>query len=326
MTTAPARRRAVVTGAAGFIGSHLCERLVSDGWQVTGIDSFTDSYARSDKESNLADLAGERAFDLIERDLAHDGWQRCFEGAAAVFHLAAQAGVRSSFGDSFSRYAADNLVATQRVFEAAGGASVRRVVWASSSSVYGDAEAHPCREATTATAPRSPYGVTKRACEDLAHIYRTRGLVISGLRFFTVYGPRQRPDMAIRRICDALASGATFPLFGDGLQSRDFTFVADAVDAALRCARAPSPAAVYNIGGGEEATMTRVIGILQGLAGSRLLVDRRPAQRGDVRRTSADISLARGDLGWAPAVPLAQGLAAELAWVRDRRPTVEVVA
>jgi UDP-glucuronate 4-epimerase len=327
VTTAAARRRAVVTGAAGFIGSHLSERLIADGWQVTGIDSFTDYYARSDKESNLADLAVEPAFDLIERDLADDGWQHALEGATAVFHLAAQAGVRGSFGDSFSQYASDNLVATQRVFEAAAGSgSVRRVVWASSSSVYGDAEAHPCREVTTPTSPRSPYGVTKRACEDLAHIYRNRGLAISGLRFFTVYGPRQRPDMAIRRICDALDSGATFALFGDGLQSRDFTFVADAVDAAMRCAHAPSPAAIYNIGGGEEATLTRVIGALEGLAGRRLLVDRRPAQRGDVRRTSADISRARGDLGWSPTVPLSEGLAAELAWVQGRRPAAEVVA
>jgi UDP-glucuronate 4-epimerase len=315
-----------VTGAAGFIGSHLSERLVADGWQVTGIDSFTDYYARSEKESNLADLAREPAFDLLERDLADDGWQHAFKGASAVFHLAAQAGVRGSFGDSFTQYASDNLVATQRVFETAASASVRRVVWASSSSVYGDAEAHPCREATTPTSPRSPYGVTKRACEDLAHIYRNRGLAISGLRFFTVYGPRQRPDMAMRRICDALESGATFSLFGDGLQSRDFTFVADAVDAAVRCAHAPSPAPIYNIGGGEEATLSRVIGVLEGLARRRLIIDRRPAQRGDVRRTSADIAQARKDLAWSPAVPLSEGLEAELAWVQSRRPATEVVA
>jgi nucleoside-diphosphate-sugar epimerase len=315
-----------VTGAAGFIGSHLSERLIADGWQVTGIDSFTDYYERSDKESNLEALSREPAFDLVERDLAYDGWQHALDGATAVFHLAAQAGVRGSFGDSFTQYASDNLVATQRVFEAAGSASVRRVVWASSSSVYGDAEAHPCREATTPTSPRSPYGVTKRACEDLAHIYRNRGLAITGLRFFTVYGPRQRPDMAMRRICDSLDSGATFALFGDGLQSRDFTFVADAVDAAVRCAHAPSLAAIYNIGGGEEATLARVIGVLEGLAGRRLLVDRRPAQRGDVRRTSADISQARADLGWSPTVSLLDGLAAELAWVQGRRPATEVVA
>jgi UDP-glucuronate 4-epimerase len=210
------------------------------------------------------------------------------------------------------------VVATQRVFEAADAAGTARVVWASSSSVYGDAEAHPCREASTPTLPRSPYGVTKRTCEDLARVYRNRGLAITGLRYFTVYGPRQRPDMAMRRICEALESGATFQLFGDGSQSRDFTFVTDAVDATVRAGSADVSAEVYNVGGGEEATMTQVIGTLEQLAGRRLDLDRRPAQRGDVRRTSADVSLARRNLGWAPTVHLEQGLAAQLDWVRSR--------
>ncbi|NUR08726.1 MAG: NAD-dependent epimerase/dehydratase family protein [Nocardioidaceae bacterium] len=318
-------RRAVVTGAAGFIGSHLAERLVADGWQVTGVDCFTDYYPRQDKEANLASLVHEPRFDLVERDLAHDGWQQAFAGASAVFHLAAQAGVRGSFGSSFAQYARDNLVATQRVFETAADAEVPRVVWASSSSVYGDAETHPCVEATTPTRPRSPYGVTKRACEDLAHIYRSRGLAITGLRYFTVYGPRQRPDMAIRKICEALGSGATFPQLGDGFQSRDFTFVTDAVDATLRAGTVDDPAPVYNIGGGDEATLARVISTLEGLAGTRLTLDRRPAQRGDVRRTSADVGLARRTLGWTPVVSLPDGLAAELAWVRGRTPTAGVV-
>jgi len=320
------RRRAVVTGAAGFIGSHLCERLVADGWRVTGIDCFTDYYSREDKVSNLAALSDEPAFDLIERDLAGHGWQSALEGATAVFHLAAQAGVRDSFGDSFVEYARDNMVATQRVFEAAGVAGAARVVWASSSSVYGDAEAHPCREGSTPTLPRSPYGVTKRACEDLARIYRNRGLAITGLRYFTVYGPRQRPDMAIRRICDALHSGGTFEIFGDGFQSRDFTFVADAVDATVRTALSEVPTDIYNIGGGEEATLSQVIATLEQVAGRRLTLHRIPAQRGDVRRTSADVSLARRNLGWSPAVPLDKGLAAQLAWVQSRFSANEVVA
>ena len=189
-------------------------------------------------------------------------------------------------------------------------------MWASSSSVYGDAETHPCREASTATLPRSPYGVTKRACEDLARVYRSPDLAITGLRYFTVYGPRQRPDMAMRRICDALAFGGTFQLYGDGSQSRDFTYVADAVDATVRCADADPLAPIYNIGGGEEATMAQVIATLESLAHARLRLDRRPPQRGDVRRTSADVDLARRDLGWSPAVSLSEGLAAQLAWVR----------
>jgi UDP-glucose 4-epimerase len=307
-----------VTGAAGFIGSHLCERLLADGWRVTGIDCFTDYYPRDDKLANLAGLAREPAFDLLERDLVGDGWQDAMQGVTAVFHLAAQAGVRDSFGESFVQYANNNLVATQRIFEAAGSAGAARVVWSSSSSVYGDAEAHPCHEDTTPTLPRSPYGVTKRACEYLARVYRTRGLPITGLRYFTVYGPRQRPDMAIRRICDALDSGATFPLFGDGSQSRDFTFVTDAVDATVRCAHAAATMELYNVGGGEEATLSHVIATLERLAGRPLDLDRHPIQRGDVHRTSADVSLARHDLGWAPVVPLDQGLAAQLAWVHSR--------
>jgi UDP-glucuronate 4-epimerase len=310
-------RRAVVTGAAGFIGSHLSERLVADGWRVTGIDCFTDFYARQDKLQNLTDLSNEPAFELVERNLAGNGWQSAFEGASAVFHLAAQAGVRDSFGDTFVDYASNNLVATQRVFEAADVAGTARVVWASSSSVYGDAEAHPCREASTPTMPRSPYGVTKRACEDLARVYRNRGLAITGLRYFTVYGPRQRPDMAMRRICEALETGARFPLFGDGSQSRDFTFVADAVDATVQAALADIPAEVYNIGGGEEASLAEVIDTLEQLAGTRLNLDRRPVQRGDVRRTSADVSLAQRNLGWSPSVSLRDGLAAQLAWVHS---------
>ena len=324
--TARSGRRAVVTGAAGFIGSHLCERLLADGWRVTGIDCLNDYYPREDKLSNLAGLAADPAFDLVERDLVGEGWQDSLRGVTAVFHLAAQAGVRDSFGESFVQYASSNLVATQRVFEAAGTAGAQRVVWSSSSSVYGDAETHPCRELSTPTLPRSPYGVTKRACEDLARVYRTRGLAITGLRYFTVYGPRQRPDMAIRRICDALDSGATFPMFGDGSQSRDFTFVTDAVDATVRCAHAEAAAEVYNVGGGEEATLSHVIATLERHAGNRLALDRHPAQRGDVRRTSADVSLARRNLGWSPVVPLDQGLAAELAWVQSRRSVNAVVA
>ena len=325
MTTGSARR-AVVTGAAGFIGSHLCERLVGDGWRVTGVDCFTDYYPRDDKLSNLEGLSDAPAFDLLERDLLGDGWQPALTGADVVFHLAAQAGVRDSFGRSFQHYADNNLVATQRVFEAAGAAGTARVVWASSSSVYGDAEAHPCREASTATLPRSPYGVTKRACEDLARVYRSPDLAITGLRYFTVYGPRQRPDMAMRRICDALAFGGTFQLYGDGSQSRDFTYVADAVDATVRCADAAATAPIYNIGGGEEATMAQVIATVESLAHARLRPDLRPPQRGDVRRTSADVALARRDLGWSPTVSLSEGLAAQLAWVRSREPLREVSA
>jgi nucleoside-diphosphate-sugar epimerase len=312
-------RRALVTGAAGFIGSHLCERLVDEGWSVIGIDAFTPYYCRADKQANLGGLAHEPAFELVEDDLTTMDLGPLLRDAPVVFHLAAQPGVAASFGEGFARYTADNLLATQRVFEAAAAAGCRRVVWASSSSVYGDAAAYPCVEDSTPTRPRSPYGVTKRACEHLAAIYRGGGLQTVGLRYFTVYGPRQRPDMAMRKLCEALLGRTSFPLQGDGRQSRDFTHVADAVDATWRAALADAPAPVYNVGGGHEATLAQIIALLEELSGETALLERRPAQAGDVRRTAADTARAAADLGWRPEVGLRDGLRSELDWVAGRR-------
>jgi nucleoside-diphosphate-sugar epimerase len=311
-------RAVVVTGCAGFVGSHLSERLVAEGFRVRGIDAFTPYYDRADKEANLAGLAREPRFELLENDVTAAPLEQVLAGAAVVFHLAAQPGVRASFGLGFSDYVRDNVLATQRLFEAALAAGTARVVWASSSAVYGDAAVYPCREDATPPAPRSPYGVTKRTCEDLADVYRLRGLEAVALRYFTVYGPRQRPDMAMRRLCEALLGGDSFPIYGDGSQSRDFTHVDDAVEATLRAGDAARPAPVYNIGGGEEATLAEVISMLEFLAGRRLLLDRRGAQDGDVRRTGADTSLARSSLGWRPTVRLRDGLRSELDWVRAR--------
>lgn len=310
-------RRAIVTGCAGFIGSHLGERLVADGWEVVGIDAFTDYYEREAKLSNLQCLREESAFSLRELDLADAPLARELEGADVVFHLAAQPGVRASFGEGFAGYVRNNVLATQRVLEAALETGCRRVVWASSSSVYGEALSYPCAESQS-TAPRSPYGATKRACEDVAAIYCGLGLETVGLRYFTVYGPRQRPDMAFRRLCEAVVTGATFPLYGDGRQSRDFTFVADAVDATVRAGVAESPLPIYNVGGGEEATMEEVLALISELADEPLRLARHGAERGDVRRTSAETTLARTTLGWEPQVGLRTGLAEELAWVRER--------
>jgi UDP-glucuronate 4-epimerase len=312
-------RRALVTGAAGFIGSHLCERLVAEGWSVLGVDAFTPYYDRADKLANLSALRGASRFALVEDDLADMDLAPLLRDVGTVFHLAAQPGVRLSFGEGFARYTSDNILATQRVLEAAADAGVSRVVWASSSSVYGDAEAYPCVEDETPTRPRSPYGVTKRACEDLAAIYRNGGLTTVGLRYFTVYGPRQRPDMAMRKLCEALLDGAPFPLYGDGSQSRDFTHVGDAVDATFRAALADDPAAVYNIGGGHEATLREIVELLEGLSGRSAVLDRRPDQAGDVRRTAADTSRAAADLAWEPSVGLREGLRSELDWVEARR-------
>ncbi|MDX6722812.1 MAG: UDP-glucuronate 4-epimerase [Solirubrobacteraceae bacterium] len=319
-------KRALVTGCAGFIGSHLCERLVAEGFDVVGVDGFTPYYDRADKLSNLGALEGSRRFTLVEADLTTADLAPMLADAPLVFHLAAQPGVRLSFGDGFARYTEDNMVATQRVLEAAAAAGCRRVVWASSSSVYGDAAAYPCIEDETPTAPRSPYGVTKRACEDLAAIARSGGLPTVGLRYFTVYGPRQRPDMAMRRLCEALLGGMSFPLYGDGSQSRDFTHVADAVDATYRAALARDPAPIYNVGGGHEATLAEVISVLEHLAGRAAVLDRRPAQAGDVLRTAAETSRARRDLGWAPIVGLEEGLRSQLDWVATRRAQLAAAA
>jgi UDP-glucuronate 4-epimerase len=309
--------RALVTGCAGFIGSHLTERLLADGWAVTGIDALTDYYDIAEKVSNLAGFRDHPRFDLITEDLVTTDLQSAMAGVDVVFHLAAQPGVRGSFGSGFDVYVHDNVTATQRVFEAALESRVSRVVYASSSSVYGDATAYPVIENVTGIAPRSPYGVTKATCEHLATVYRGLGLDSVGLRYFTVYGPRQRPDMAMRRLCEAAAGGPRFTLHGDGLQSRDFTHVSDVVTATVLAGQAEDVDPVLNIGGGHEATMREVIAILRS-HGGQLNILRGPDQRGDVRRTGADTTLARTQLNWQPAVDLVDGLRTELDWVRDR--------
>lgn len=311
--------RVLITGSAGFIGSHLAERLVAEGWRVTGVDAFTPYYSPAEKEGNLAVLANEPHFDLVRADVATAPLRRLLRDRPLVVHLAGQPGVRSSFGDGFGQYIHDNILATQRLFDAATAVGCPRVVYASSSSVYGNAASYPCREDSTPTQPRSPYGVTKRTCETLGDIYRGLGLETVGLRFFTVYGPRQRPDMAIRRLCEAALGGPPFELSGDGSQSRDFTYVDDAVDATVRALRAERPGGVLNIGGGYEATMLTVIAMLTSMTGMALPIRRGHVQVGDVRRTGADTGRARRRLGWAPQTGLLDGLRSELAWVRTGR-------
>lgn len=308
--------RAVVTGAAGFIGSHLSERLLADGWQVTGVDAFTPYYDRSAKEANLHALVGRPGFRFVEGDVAAVDLGELLRSRPVVFHLAAQPGVRSSFGEGFADYVHHNLTATQCLLEAALQATCPRMVMASSSSVYGEAESYPTIEGVTPTRPRSPYGATKRALEDLADIYANFGLSVSSLRYFTVYGPRQRPDMAMRRLCEAAVTGAPFTLHGDGEQSRDFTYVADAVDATVRAGLVVEAPRIANVGGGEEATMNEVVAVIERLAGASLPIVRSGDQRGDVRRTAADTTVARSSLGWTPATDLVTGLQEELSWVR----------
>jgi nucleoside-diphosphate-sugar epimerase len=298
--------RYAVTGAAGFIGSHLGEALQRAGHEVVGFDSFTDYYDLALKEENARDLH------VLRVDLGVDPID--FSGFDGVFHLAGQPGARS-FGQVFPAYLWRNILATQRVFDAAVEAGLT-VVWASSSSVYGDAETYPTPE-DVIPRPNNPYGVTKLSCEHLHDAYqRLFGLRAIGLRYFTVYGPRQRPDMAFARMVAAAAGGDEFELYGDGTQSRSFTYVSDVVEATIRALDAPS--GIYNVGGGEETTMREVLALLEEIAGRPLRVRTGPSQTGDMKRTRADTSRIEGAMGWRATTPLREGLAAHLDWAIER--------
>jgi nucleoside-diphosphate-sugar epimerase len=306
-----------VTGAAGFIGSHLAERLLAEGYPVLGIDCFTDFYARAAKERNLAAARAQPAFRFVEGDLLALDLAALLREVEVVYHQAAQAGVRGSWGPQFATYLRNNVQATQRLLEAAraGMPRLRRIVYASSSSVYGTCPDLPLGEASRPE-PFSPYGVTKLAGEHLCRLYhRNDGLPVVSLRYFTVYGPRQRPDMAFHRFCRAILRGEPLEIFGDGEQTRDFTFVADAVEANLLALGPGLDGEVFNVGGGAQATVNEALRILGEMSGRPAPVRHLPAQRGDMRHTCAETRAARQRLGFSPRVGLREGLARELEWV-----------
>jgi UDP-glucose 4-epimerase len=308
----------VVTGAAGFIGSHLSERLLDEGWEVLGIDAFVDYYPRAVKEGNLARARANRCFRLVEGALQDLELAPLLEGADCVFHLGAQAGVRASWGRDFALYTGHNVLATQRLLEAAVAAGAGRVVYASSSSVYGDSRDLPLREDSRCQ-PVSPYGVTKLAAEHLCHLYSVNhGLPVVSLRYFTAYGPRQRPDMAFHRFLQAVRDDAPLRVFGDGEQTRDFTFVSDVVAATRAAADCGSPGGVYNVGGGERVSVNAVLEIVGRVTGARPRLLREAAQKGDMRDTIADTAAARRDLDFRSSVGLEEGLAREWAWICGR--------
>jgi nucleoside-diphosphate-sugar epimerase len=310
-------KAALVTGTAGFIGSHLAERLLVEGWQVTGVDCFTDYYSRSAKEENLATLIGRPGFAFVEADLVSVDLRPLLAGKAVVFHQAGQAGVRASWGEQFELYTRDNILATQRLLEAVKGSDLHRFVYASSGSIYGDAKALPITE-DTIPQPVSPYGVTKLAGEHLCYLYHVNsGVPTIRLRYFTVYGPRQRPDMAFHKFIRAMLRGERIPVYGDGEQTRDFTHVSDVVEANVRAIDAPA-GRVFNVAGGSRVTINHVIGTLEELVGQPALVDRQERQAGDQRHTWADTSAARETLGYVPRVGLHEGLATEVDWLRER--------
>lgn len=308
--------KVVVTGAAGFIGSHLVESLLADGHEVTGVDGFVDYYPRSVKERNLEVARAHRSFTLVEGLLQELDLGPILGGASQVYHLAAQAGVRASWGREFSGYTDHNVLATQRLLEAAQAGGIPRVVYASSSSVYGDGASLPLRE-DGACHPLSPYGVTKLAAEHLGNLYeKNHGLPVVSLRYFTVYGPRQRPDMAFHKFLKACRDGQPIHVYGDGRQTRDFTFVRDIVAATRAAGDFGRPGCVYNVGGGDRISLEGALELVQEVSGRRATIVREEAQKGDMRDTFADTSAAKRDLQFRSTVSLRDGLAAEWEWLR----------
>jgi UDP-glucose 4-epimerase len=310
---------ALVTGVAGFIGSTLAERLLHDGSDVIGVDSFTDYYPRALKERNLAAARRHPRFRFVESRIQDADLASLLADRTHVFHLAAQAGVRKSWGRDFAIYTSNNIEATQVLLEAvvAKAPRLERLVYSSSSSVYGDNASLPMRE-DSLPQPVSPYGVTKLAAEQLCYLYHVNERVPAvSLRYFTVYGPRQRPDMGFHKFLRATLLGEPITIYGDGEQTRDFTYVHDAVAANVAAAVRGVPGRVYNIGGGSQVSINQVLDMISRVADRRPVVNVDPVAKGDMRHTCADTSLARADLGFVPKVGLEEGLSAELAWLAD---------
>ena len=308
--------KAVITGSAGFIGSHLTEACLARGWDVVAIDSLTTYYSPTAKVRNADSFRGHPRCTFLEQDILDVDLPAVLADANAVFHLAAQAGVRASWGQSFDVYTQLNVTVLQRLLEAARDVSLDRFVFASSSSVYGDAESFPTAEEQILR-PLSPYGATKALGENLVYLYfRNYGVPAVSLRYFSVYGPRQRPDMAFHRAIDASLTGREFVLYGDGRQTRDFTFVSDVVAATLAAVQLGTPGTVYNVGGGGQVSMLDVLDIVREEL-PELRVRHMPGQQGDARNTSADISVAREGLAYEPQTDLRTGLRHQIDWHRE---------
>jgi nucleoside-diphosphate-sugar epimerase len=311
--------KSLVTGVAGFIGSHLAEKLLAEGHEVVGVDNFLDNYPRSFKETNLASCLGHARFEFVGADLLTMDLKDLLDNVAYVFHLAAQPGVRSSWGREFSRYTENNIMATQLLLEAAKDRRLAKFVYASTSSVYGDTSDLPMRE-EGGTRPVSPYGATKLAAEHLCHLYwRAFAVPTVSLRFFTVYGPRQRPDMFFHIFMRALRRGEEVPLYDDGEQTRDFTYCSDIVDGILGAALYPGQGEVFNLGGGSEVSLLDAIAIAERIAGPTAKLRRLDRQRGDVRHTRARLDEAKNKLGYSPKIELEQGLAEQWKWISSLR-------
>jgi nucleoside-diphosphate-sugar epimerase len=309
-------KRYLVTGSAGFIGSNLVKTLCENGNSVVGIDSFHSYYSRAIKERNLIELAKQAEFEFKELDILDLETSDIDSDFDCIFHLAAQPGVRDSWGLGFDSYAKNNVLGTQKVFEFAARRNIQRVVFSSSSSIYGDAETFPTLESANPQ-PRSPYGVSKLTGEYLGAAYsRNFGLDVVALRYFTVYGPGQRPDMAIHRLINCAITGTKFPKFGTGEQIRDFTFVKDVVSANILASSAllPTPSIAVNVGGGNSTSLNLLISTIESISGRRIQIDQSDVPLGDVIRTGADTSRARELLGWHPQTGIEAGLKLQFEW------------
>jgi nucleoside-diphosphate-sugar epimerase len=309
--------RYVVTGAAGFIGSTLCDALLAGGHEVTGVDSYTDYYPRPLKEANLSRARDHANFELLEIDLADAELNAVMGDTDGVFHLAAQPGVRESWGAEFATYVRDSILATQRVLEACRCTGAPRIVYASSSSVYGNAATLPAVESAVPH-PISPYGISKHASEQLcAAYYEGYGIPVVMLRYFTVYGPRQRPDMAFHRFIKNALIDQPISRYGDGSQSRDFTFVEDAVAGTSAAMSRGLPGRIYNLGGGAVWTLNQILDAIQRVTGCRVRIQSADQQLGDVQHTQADITRARAELGFEPRTDVNSGLSRQAEWTRE---------
>lgn len=309
--------RALVTGVAGFLGSTLAEALRRAGFEVVGVDAFTSNYEPARKRANLEGLSADRGFRLVEADLRNAPLQPLLEGVTHVAHLSALPGVRPSWGEAFREYSSHNILATQRLLEAVRGLAIARIAVASSSSVYGVPSRLPTPE-DEPPRPISPYGVTKLATEALVHAYRrAHGVPGLALRYFTVYGPRQRPDMGFHRFFEAARRGEVVTVYGDGAQTRDFTYVDDAVSATLASLTRDVQEIAYNVGGGHRVALNDVLAAVERVTGRRIERRHVEAQKGDPRDTSADTSLARRDLGYEPRTSLEEGLERQWRWQQN---------